>query len=345
MEKITLTKPDDWHLHLRGGDAMKSVVGMSALQMGRGVIMPNLSPPIVSVSQAIAYHSEIMSALSPASVFNPLMVLYLTDSTTKKEVIAASNAQEVHAVKLYPAGATTNSESGVTNLLNTYPVLEQMQKEDLPLLIHGEVTDNDIDIFDREKVFIDRTLSRLVKDFPGLRMVLEHITTKDAVDFIDDSHSNIAATITPHHLLANRNDMLVGGIKPHFYCLPVLKRRTPHQDSLIRAATSGSSKFFLGTDSAPHEKHQKESACGCAGVFSAHAAIELYAEAFDRVGKIEMLEGFASFFGPDFYHLPRNEEKITLEKSKWRVPDSYNFSGSHVTPFFSGKELSWSLLV
>jgi dihydroorotase len=219
-----------------------------------------------------------------------------------------------------------------------------MQKEGLPLLIHGEVTDNDIDIFDREKVFIDRTLTRLVKDFPGLKIVLEHITTKDAVDFVNECEINIAATITPHHLLANRNHMLVGGIKPHFYCLPVLKRRTPHQDSLIRAATSGSAKFFLGTDSAPHEKHQKESACGCAGVFSAHAAIELYAEAFERAGKIEMLEGFASFFGADFYGLPRNQEKITLEKAKWRVPDSYNFSGSHVTPFFSGEELSWSLL-
>jgi dihydroorotase len=344
MEKINLTKPDDWHLHLRGGNAMKSVVGMSALQMGRGVIMPNLSPPIVNVSQAIAYRSEIMSALSAESSFNPLMVLYLTDSTTKNEIIEASKSQEVHAVKLYPAGATTNSESGVTNLSSTYPALEQMQKEGMPLLIHGEVTDNDIDIFDREKVFIDITLTRLVKDFPGLKIVLEHITTKDAVDFINDSHNNIAATITPHHLLANRNHMLVGGIKPHFYCLPVLKRRMPHQDSLIRAATSGSSKFFLGTDSAPHEKHQKESACGCAGVFSAHAAIELYAEAFERAGKIEMLEGFASFFGADFYGLPRNQEKITLEKAKWRVPVSYNFSGSHVTPFFSGEELSWSLL-
>jgi len=344
MEKINLTKPDDWHLHLRGGNAMKSVVGMSALQMGRGVIMPNLSPPIVNVSQAIAYRSEIMSALSAESSFNPLMVLYLTDSTTKNEIIEASKSQEVHAVKLYPAGATTNSESGVTNLSSTYPALEQMQKEGMPLLIHGEVTDNDIDIFDREKVFIDRTLTRLVKDFPDLKMVLEHITTKNAVDFINDSHNNIAATITPHHLLANRNHMLVGGIKPHFYCLPVLKRRVPHQDSLIGAAISGSPKFFLGTDSAPHEKHQKESACGCAGVFSAHAAIELYAEAFDRAGKIEMLEGFASFFGADFYGLPRNQEKVTLEKAKWLVPDSYNFSGSHVTPFFSGEELSWRLL-
>ena len=344
MEKIILTKPDDWHLHLRGGLAMKSVVGMSALQMGRGVIMPNLSPPIRNVTQAIAYRKEIMSALPIETTFSPLMVLYLTDSTTKKEIIEASKTQEVHAVKLYPAGATTNSDSGVTSLSKTYDALEQMQKEGIPLLIHGEVTDNDIDIFDREKVFIDRTLTKLVQDFPGLKIVLEHITTKDAVDFVNECEINIAATITPHHLLANRNNMLVGGIKPHFYCLPVLKRQDPHQESLIVAATSGSKKFFLGTDSAPHEKNQKESACGCAGIFSAHAAIELYAEAFDRVGKIEKLEGFASFFGADFYGLPRNQEKITLEKSPWKVPKSFDFSGSNVVPFFAGEELSWKLL-
>jgi dihydroorotase len=344
MERITLTKPDDWHLHLRGGSAMKSVVGMSALQMGRGVIMPNLSPPIRDVSQAIEYRKEIMNALPAETTFNPLMVLYLSDSTTKNEIIEASQAQEVHAVKLYPAGATTNSDSGVTNLLSAYPALEQMQKEGLPLLIHGEVTDNDVDIFDREKVFIDKTLTKLVRDFPGLKVVLEHITTKDAVDFINECEINIAATITPHHLLANRNHMLVGGIRPHFYCLPVLKRRSPHQESLIAAATSGSPKFFLGTDSAPHEKHQKESSCGCAGVFSAHAAIELYAEAFDRAGKIDKLEGFASFFGADFYGLERNQEKITLEKASWRIPESYNFSGSHVVPFFAGEVLSWKLL-
>jgi len=344
MQKITLTKPDDWHLHLRGGSTMKSVVGMSAMQMGRGVIMPNLSPPIRYVSQAIAYRKEIMSALPIETTFNPLMVLYLTDRTTKNEVIEASVAQEVHAVKFYPAGVTTNSDSGVTNLSSTYPALEQMQKEGMPLLIHGEVADKDIDVFDREKVFIDRTLTKLVQDFPGLKIVLEHITTKDAVDFINECEINIAATITPHHLLANRNHMLVGGIQPHFYCLPVLKRQSPHQESLVVAATSGSPKFFLGSDSAPHEKHQKESSCGCAGIFSAHATIELYAEAFDRVGKIENLEGFASFFGADFYDLPRNQEKITLVKNTWRIPESYNFSGSHVVPFFAGEDLSWELL-
>ena len=344
MEEITITKPDDWHLHLRGGDAMRSVLGMSALQMGRAVIMPNLSPPITNTQQAIKYYNEIINALPKGSKFNPLMVLYLTDKTTKNEIIDASNASEVHAVKLYPAGATTNSDSGVTSIKNTYPALEQMQKEGVPLLIHGEVTDAYVDVFDREKVFIDRTLTKLVKNFPSLKIVLEHITTKDAVDFINECEINIAATVTPHHLLANRNHMLVGGVRPHFYCLPVLKRQSPHQESLITAATSGSPKFFLGTDSAPHEKHQKESSCGCAGIFSAHAAIELYAEAFDRVGKIQKLEGFASFFGADFYGLPRNQEKITLGKDTWRIPESFNFSGSHVIPFFAGEELAWRLL-
>ena len=344
MENVILTKPDDWHLHLRGGDAMKSVVRMTALQMGRAVIMPNLSPPITNTKQAIKYHNEIVQALPKGAKFSPLMVLYLTDQTTKNEIIDASNASEVYAVKFYPVGATTNSDSGVTSLKNIYPALEQIQKEGIPLLIHGEVTDVDVDVFDREKVFIDRALTKLVKDFPDIKIVLEHITTKDAVDFISECEINIAATITPHHLLANRNHMLVGGIQPHFYCLPVLKRQSPHQESLIAAATSGSPKFFLGTDSAPHEKYQKESSCGCAGIFSANAAIELYAEAFDRVGKIDKLEGFASFYGADFYGLPRNQEKITLEKSTWRIPKSYDFSGSHVIPFFAGEELSWRLL-
>jgi len=344
MENVILTKPDDWHLHLRGGDAMKSVVRMTALQMGRAVIMPNLSPPITNAKQAIKYHNEIVQALPKGAKFSPLMVLYLTDQTTKNEIIDASNASEVYAVKFYPVGATTNSDSGVTSLKNIYPALEQIQKEGIPLLIHGEVTDVDVDVFDREKVFIDRALTKLVKDFPDIKIVLEHITTKDAVDFISECEINIAATITAHHLLANRNHMLVGGIQPHFYCLPVLKRQSPHQESLIAAATSGSPKFFLGTDSAPHEKYQKESSCGCAGIFSANAAIELYAEAFDRVGKIDKLEGFASFYGADFYGLPRNQEKITLEKSTWRIPKSYDFSGSHVIPFFAGEELSWRLL-
>ena len=344
MDKITLTKPDDWHLHLREGAAMKAVVGMSAVQMGRAVIMPNLSSPVRTVKEALAYRKEIMRALPKETGFNPLMTLYLTDRTTKAEIVEASNAQEVYAAKLYPAGATTNSENGVTNLNSIYPALESMQKEGMPLLVHGEATDSNIDIFDREAVFIDTTLSKVIKDFPELKIVLEHITTKDAVEFIVESEKNIAATITPHHLLANRNHMLVGGIKPHYYCLPVLKRQYPHQDSLIAAATSGNPKFFLGTDSAPHDQHQKESACGCAGIFSAHAAIELYAEAFDRNNSIDKLEGFSSIFGPDFYDLPHNTEKITLEKTTWKVQDSYDFANTTVIPFFAGLDLSWKLL-
>ena len=344
MNRISLIKPDDWHLHLRSGQAMRSVVGMSAAQMGRAIVMPNLTPPVKSVRQAQAYHKEIMKSLPLTSSFKPLMVLYLTDDTTSKEITAAAAATEIYAAKLYPAGSTTNSDSGVTNIANIYPVLETMQNEELPLLVHGEVTDPEIDIFDRESAFIEKILDRVVKDFPGLKVVFEHITTKDAVDYVLGCKKNIAATITPHHLLANRNHMLAGGIKPHYYCLPVLKRRNPDQKTLLKAATSGNPKFFLGTDSAPHDREKKESACGCAGIFSAHAAIELYAEAFDGEGAIERLEGFASIFGPDFYGLPHNQEKITLEKSPWRVPDYYEFVGSKLTPFFSGAELSWRLL-
>ena len=323
---------------------MKSVVGMSAAQMGRAIIMPNLSPPVKSVHQAQVYRREIMKALPSISSFNPLMVLYLTDNTDPKEMAVAGATSEVYAAKLYPAGSTTNSDSGVSNIVNIYPVLEAMQKEEIPLLVHGEVTDPGVDIFDRELVFIEKILERVVKDFPGLKIVLEHITTKVAVDYVLGCKANVAATITPHHLLANRNHMLVGGIKPHYYCLPVLKRQNPDQKELLKAATSGNPKFFLGTDSAPHDRDQKESACGCAGIFSAHAAIELYAEAFDGEGAIERLEGFASIFGPDFYGLPYNQEKITLEKSPWKVPEYYEFAGSKLTPFFAGEELSWKLL-
>ena len=341
MRQIKLTKPDDWHLHLRQGDAMSSVVGMTARQMGRAIIMPNLSPPVKTVEHALAYRREIIDSLPESSSFNPLMTLYLTDNTTKQNIIDASNEQHVYAVKLYPAGATTNSDSGVTSLSNTYSALEQMQKEGIPLLVHGEVTQRSVDIFDREAVFIETVLEPLVENFPELKIVLEHITTKDSADFVSQAGPNIAATITAHHLLANRNHMLVGGIRPHYYCLPVLKRKTPHQESLIAAATSGSSKFFLGTDSAPHSQNEKESACGCAGVYSAHAAIEFYAEAFEKANKLEMLEGFASFFGADFYGLERNTEIITLEKNSWTIPTSYEFSDSRVIPFFAGKELSW----
>jgi len=344
MSQLRLTRPDDWHLHLRQGDVMSSVVGMTARQMGRAIVMPNLSPPIRTVQEALDYRKEIVSSLSKESNFNPLMTLYLTDNTTKQNIIDASNEEHVYAVKLYPAGATTNSESGVTSMLSAYPVIEQMQKEGVPLLVHGEVTHAEIDVFDREKVFIEKVLSPLLENFPELKVVLEHITTKEAVDFVSDSKENVAATITAHHLLANRNHMLVGGIRPHYYCLPVLKRQSPHQESLIAAATSGSAKFFLGTDSAPHEKHQKESACGCAGVFSAHAAIELYAEAFDRENKIERLEGFASHYGADFYGLQRNSDTIMLEKKSWTVPASFEFADSEVVPFFAGESLSWRLL-
>ena len=344
MTQLKLTRPDDWHLHLRQGEVMSSVVGMTAKQMGRAIVMPNLSPPVRNTQEALSYRNEIVCSLPKGTSFNPLMTLYLTDKTTKQNIIEAGNHEHVYAAKLYPAGATTNSESGVTSVLGVYPVIEQMQKEGVPLLVHGEVTHADIDVFDREKVFIETVLAPLLKNFPELKVVLEHITTKEAVDFVFGSSDNVAATITAHHLLANRNHMLVGGIKPHYYCLPVFKRQSPHQEALIVAATSGSAKFFLGTDSVPHDKYQKESACGCAGVFSAHAAIELYAEAFDRANKIEMLEGFASHHGPDFYGLKRNIDSISLEKKSWIVPDSYKLANSEIVPFFGGRSLSWRLL-
>jgi dihydroorotase len=344
MRQIRIARPDDWHLHLRQGETMRSVVGMTARQMGRAIIMPNLSPPIKTVDEAISYRNAIIASLPKGAAFDPLMTLYLTDNTTKKNIVDASNEKHVYAVKLYPAGATTNSDSGVTSLSKTYTALDQMQKEGIPLLVHGEVTNKDVDIFDREAVFIDTVLEPLIIRFPELKIILEHITTKDSVDFVSQSRPNVAATITAHHLLANRNHMLVGGIKPHYYCLPVLKRKSPHQDALIAAATSGSPKFFLGTDSAPHLQQEKETACGCAGVFTAHAAIELYAEAFEKANQLEMLEGFASHFGADFYGLKRNAEKIILEKNSWTVPKSYGFSDSKVIPFLAEEQLSWRLM-
>jgi len=343
MKSISIIKPDDWHLHLRSGEAMRSVVGMSAAQMGRAIVMPNLTPPVKSASQARAYHDEIVSALPADSAFKPLMVLYLTDNTSARDIQEAVATAEVYAAKLYPAGATTNSDSGVTDVAHIYPALEAMQQASMPLLLHGEVTDPEVDVFDREAVFIETILSQIVKNFPGLKIVLEHITTKDAVDYVASAPEGVAATITPHHLLANRNHMLVGGIKPHYYCLPILKRKQPHQSALLAAATSGNPKFFLGTDSAPHDKQAKESACGCAGIFSAYAAIELYAMAFDGAGAIEKLEGFASKFGPDFYGLSRNSETIVLEKQSWTVPESYDFAGSEVQPFLSGDEITWRI--
>jgi len=342
-DTLKIIRPDDWHLHVRSGAALKSVIGMTAAQMGRAIIMPNLSPPVSNAAQAKQYHQEIMNALPAESNFTPLMVLYLTDNTTPKQIQTAFDGGLVVAAKLYPAGATTNSDSGVTDINNIYPSLEKMQQLGVPLLVHGEVTDAKVDIFDREAVFIEQILSKVVEDLPDLKIVFEHITTKTAVDFVLSSGNNIAATITPHHLLANRNDMLVGGIKPHYFCLPILKRRDPHQLALLKAATSGNAKFFLGTDSAPHAKEHKESDCGCAGILNAHCAIELYATVFDSQNAMDKLEGFASFFGADFYNLPRNTDTIVLKKQDWVVPSSYAFADSTIVPFMAGKMLNWKM--
>jgi dihydroorotase len=342
-DTLKIIRPDDWHLHVRSGAALKSVIGMTAAQMGRAIIMPNLSPPVSNAAQAKQYHQEIMSALPADTRFTPLMVLYLTDNTTPKQIQTAFDGGLVVAAKLYPAGATTNSDSGVTDINNIYPSLEKMQQLGVPLLVHGEVTDAKVDIFDREAVFIEQILSKVVEDLPDLKIVFEHITTKTAVDFVLSSGNNIAATITPHHLLANRNDMLVGGIKPHYFCLPILKRRDPHQLALLKAATSGNAKFFLGTDSAPHAKEHKESDCGCAGILNAHCAIELYATVFDSQNAMDKLEGFASFFGADFYNLPRNTDTIVLKKQDWVVPSSYAFADSTIVPFMAGKILNWKM--
>jgi dihydroorotase len=342
-DTLKIIRPDDWHLHVRSGAALKSVIGMTAAQMGRAIIMPNLSPPVSNAAQAKQYHQEIMSALPADTRFTPLMVLYLTDNTTPKQIQTAFDGGLVVAAKLYPAGATTNSDSGVTDINNIYPSLEKMQQLGVPLLVHGEVTDAKVDIFDREAVFIEQILSKVIEDLPDLKIVFEHITTKAAVDFVLSSGNNIAATITPHHLLANRNDMLVGGIKPHYFCLPILKRRDPHQLALLKAATSGNAKFFLGTDSAPHAKEHKESDCGCAGILNAHCAIELYATVFDSQNAMDKLEGFASFFGADFYNLPRNTDTIVLKKQDWVVPSSYAFADSTIVPFMAGKMLNWKM--
>lgn len=342
--QFKLLQPDDWHLHVRSGEALKSVIGMSARQMGRAIIMPNLNPPVTNATQAQTYRDEIISALPEGMEIDPLMVLYLTDHTNIKDIEQAAASGIVKAAKLYPAGATTNSDRGVTNIKNIYPALEMMSKVGMLLLVHGEVTHASVDIFDREAVFIDQVLTQVVKDFPGLKIVFEHITTKDAVDFVLESSANVAATITPHHLLANRNDMLVGGIRPHYFCLPILKRENPHQLALLDAATSGNAKFFLGTDSAPHAKDAKESACGCAGILSSHCAIELYATAFESKNALDKLEGFSSKFGPDFYNLPRNTNTITIAKQDWTVPDSYEYAGSTIVPFMAGQVLNWKLI-
>ncbi|MGA7982177.1 MAG: dihydroorotase [Chromatiaceae bacterium] len=339
---IRIIKPDDWHLHLRDGTRMASIVAHTAERFERAIIMPNLRPPVTSTRQAAAYRQRIVDARPPGQDFTPLMTLYLTDALSPKEIAAAKESGIVFAAKLYPAGATTNSDSGVTRIEHICPVLDAMQSYDLPLLVHGEATAPHVDIFDRERQFIDDTLSRLVRDFPALRIVFEHITTREAVQYVSDAPANIAATITAHHLLYNRNAMLAGGIRPHLYCLPVLKREH-HRQALVEAATSGNPKFFLGTDSAPHPVGDKESACGCAGIYSSHAAIELYAEAFEQAGALSRLEGFASRFGADFYRVPPNSAKIGLCREPWEVPATYVFGDDRLVPLRAGELVGWRL--
>jgi dihydroorotase len=342
MQTITLIRPDDWHLHLRDDALMQSVLPDTARQFARAIVMPNLRPPVTNTVQAVQYRQRILAALPAGMAFEPLMTLYLTDITSAEEIRKAKQSGVVHAVKLYPAGATTNSDAGVTDLRKTYTALEEMQRCGMPLLVHGEVTSSDIDIFDREAVFIERVMQPLLKDLPDLRVVFEHITTKDAAQFVAGAPDNIAATLTPQHLLYNRNAMLVGGIRPHFYCLPILKRET-HREALVKAATSGSPKFFLGTDSAPHAQHTKENDCGCAGCYSAHTAIELYAEAFEAAGALDKLEAFASFYGADYYGLPRNTQQITLRKEEWQVPASVGFGEHRLVPLRAGEKMCWKL--
>ncbi len=344
MQQITITSPDDWHLHLRDGAALQSVLPDTARQFSRAIVMPNLRPPVTTTEQALQYRGRILAALPEGAVFEPLMTLYLTDKTSAQEIQRARDSGVVHAVKLYPAGATTNSDAGVTDIRNTYAALDAMQKLGMPLLVHGEVTDSDIDIFDREAVFIERVMQPLLRDLPELRVVFEHITTRDAAEFVAAAPGNIAATLTPQHLLYNRNAMLAGGIRPHYYCLPILKRET-HREALVKAAISGSPKFFLGTDSAPHAQQTKEAACGCAGCYSAHAAIELYAEAFEAAGALDKLEGFASFYGADYYRLPRNTATVTLRKQDWQMPDSVGFGEHRLVPLRAGETMKWKLVV
>ena len=339
---LTLTRPDDWHLHVRDGAAMHAVVPHTAAQFARAIIMPNLKPPVTTTAQALAYKARILAAVPAGVPFEPLMTLYLTDNLAPEE-IARAKAAGIVACKLYPAGATTNSDFGVTDLRKIYPVLEAMQREGLLLLVHGEVTSSDIDLFDREAAFIDQQLIPLRRDFPELKIVFEHITTKEAAHYVREADRFVGATITPQHLLFNRNAIFTGGIRPHYYCLPVLKREE-HRQALVQVATSGSSKFFLGTDSAPHAAHLKEHASGCAGCYSAHAALELYATAFEAAGALDKLEGIASFHGPDFYGLPRNTSTVTLVKQTWTPPESFAFGeGAELKPLAAGEALGWKL--
>jgi len=342
---ITLIRPDDWHLHVRDGEQLRAVLPHTAGQFARAIIMPNLRPPVITTDMALAYRACILAALPPLlkPAFEPLMTLYLTDNTQPEEIIRAKASAAVHGIKLYPAGATTNSDAGVTDITKCYATLETMEAHDVPLLVHGEVTDATIDVFDKEKVFIDRVLAPLVQRFPHLRIVFEHVTTRDAVEFVKQASPNIAATITAHHLLLNRNAIFQGGIRPHYFCLPVLKRET-HRQALVEAATGGNPKFFLGTDSAPHAQVNKENACGCAGIYTAHAAIELYATAFEQAGALEQLQAFASFHGADFYRLPRNDSTITLIRREWVVPEQFEFAGEKLIPLYANTKLRWKVM-
>lgn len=339
-KSFTLTQPDDWHLHLRDGEALSTTVAHTARVFARAIVMPNLKPPITTVKEALAYRDRINAAVPAGSNFQALMTLYLSDHLSPEEVRRASQQNCVHAIKFYPAGSTTNSESGVSELKSVYPALATMSELGLPLLIHGEVADSHVDIFDREKIFIETVLEPLIRLFPDLRIVLEHITTKDAVDFVKQQAGNIAATITPHHLMFNRNDLLVAGVRPHFYCLPILKRNS-HQQALIAAAISGEPQFFLGTDSAPHSIETKENACGCAGIYSAHAALEFYTEIFEERDALDKLEGFASFFGADFYRLPRNKTRVTLSKTTTKIPAHYKLGSGALVPMRANEIIHW----
>ncbi|MFA6901825.1 MAG: dihydroorotase [Gallionellaceae bacterium] len=340
--ELKLIRPDDWHLHLRDDALMRSVLPDTARQFARAIVMPNLRPPVTTTVQAQAYRERIMAALPAGMKFEPLMTLYLTDNTSAEEIRRAKDSGLVHAVKYYPAGATTNSDAGVTDMRKAYPALEEMQRCGMPLLVHGEVTDPAVDVFDREAVFIERVLQPLLRDLPALRVIFEHITTADAVQYVQEAPANIAATLTVHHLLYNRNAMFAGGMRPHYYCLPVLKRET-HRQALMAAAISASPKFFLGTDSAPHAQHTKENACGCAGIYSAHNALELYAEAFEQAGALDRLEGFASFFGADFYGLARNTSSVTLRREEWKVPATLGFGEHQLVPLRAGEMIKWKL--
>ena len=342
MDELLIRQPDDLHIHLRDGGLLPLTVEHVSAQFGRAIVMPNLRPPIVSTSMAIEYRDRILSAVPAGRSFNPLMTLYLTDRTTPSEILSAKESGIVHGVKYYPAGATTNSDSGVTDLSGRFDVLEAMMKHGMPLLLHGEVTDKGVDVFDREKVFLDTVLSTVVEKFSELKVVLEHITTADSVQFVDSCSDKVAATITSHHLLLNRSDLFAGGIRPHYYCLPILKREE-HRLALISAAVSGSPKYFLGTDSAPHEKNTKEAACGCAGVYTAHAALELYASAFDSVGAIDKLENFTSTFGANFYGLPLNVGQVKLLRKSQEVPPQYLYPGGSIVPFRAGETMDWSV--